>query len=109
MNQEELIKTEEQYQKVKTYVEKYILGLMRQKQIRRKDSLMIIKSDLQSLGYIPPGWKTSFFLRLFLFEPGHKGTDIDEWVLDLRRFMYAKNNPPVSRLPGFDGPMLFYP
>lgn len=101
MNQTTLIQTDEQYQKVKDYTETYILGLMTQKQILRRDSLRIIHQDIRTHGYIPEGWKTRFFLRLFMYEPKHQDTDIDEWVKDLRRFVYQKENPPVPTLESF--------
>ena len=59
------IETQEDYNKVKLYLEEYIIGLLGQPRIQRKRSLIEVFNDLSKKGYIGFGWKQEF-LRIYL-------------------------------------------
>ena len=80
------IKNIETYNKMKSYTSNYIRKLLVNPKIRRKDSLQLVLNDLNNFGYISDGWKFSFLMRLVMFEPEHKNTDIGTWIFDLQRF-----------------------
>ena len=80
------IKTQEDYNKVKLYLEEYMIGLLGQPRIQRKRSLIEVFNDLSKKCYIEFGWKQEFFKNLFNYEPEHKGKDIDQYLLELRWF-----------------------
>ena len=80
------IKTQEDYNKVKFYLEEYIIGLLGQSNIREKRSLIEVFNDLSKKGYIGSSVKQEFFKKLFNYELKHKGKNIDQYLLELRWF-----------------------
>lgn len=92
----EPIKTIDDYKEFRVYITNYIKQQLVNPRIQRKDSLQLILNDLKKYGYIGEGWKFGFLMKLVMYEPRHKKTNIGNWILDLQRFKQQEDSRRIN-------------
>lgn len=86
-----LIQDNEQYDYVKGYVMDYINKLLNKMTIVKKKELREIYNDLDNVGYCTSDRKYNFLIKFLEVDYKHKGTHIEKYVYDLKRYKEEMN------------------